>query len=207
MRATLRADTASDTADLAHVHNVLALALRRARDVHGRGRGDTVNNALGASCDTSAAGYASVGVDLRKSAVDRNRVFGADGFTVAAAEASVAARLVAAVKRRVRSTSGVALVFELISAVFNSALAVNHRNGRLLVLQFDAEKLCYFGFLFGRGDVTVGKFRATRSELGSKSAATRAAAAAAVRARKIIHDFGNLFVDVDLEHLAYNEYQ
>lgn len=184
--AGLNADTAGDTADGAGVHNFFALALRRAGDIYGSGYGDSAYNAFGAGSYARAAGYAPVGVDFCKSAFDADCVFGADGFAVAAAEAGVRAGFVAVQKRIAGRAGWIADVFELIRAVFRAAVAVHDSHGRFFVFEFYSQKLCDFRFLFGRGDVTVGKHRSAFGKLLCEAAATRTAAAAAVCSCKIV---------------------
>ena len=198
---------ASDTADLANRRNFFAFALRRAGNEYWSGGGDTFYNSFGTSGNARSARYTSVGVNLRKSARNFYGVFGANGFTVAAAEASIRTSFVAAEERVARRASGISFVFEFVCTVFDSAVAFYNRNGGFFVFEFYAEKLCDFRFLFGGGNVAIGKASAAVGKLGGKSAAARTAEAAAVGDGKVIEDFRDFFVDVYLEYFAYDNYQ
>ena len=84
VRARLCAYTARNTTYLAHARNLFTAALRRTSNEYGRGGGDTVDYAFGAGRNARPARNAPVGVNLRKSARNFNRIFGANRFTVAA---------------------------------------------------------------------------------------------------------------------------
>lgn len=207
VRALLCAHAAGYTADLARVHNFLALALGVAGNIDGSGGGYAFNDVLGAGIDAGTAADAGIGIDLCKFALYSNCIFGADGFAVAASETAVFADLVSAEQTAICRTGGVAAVSECVNGIFCAAVALYNCNRAFFLFEFNAEESCNLRLLFGGGNVAVGEVSLAAGKFSGETAATGASAAAAVCACKVFKDFGDFFVHIYLEYFADYEYE
>ena len=186
-RTELSAKTATDTALFAGVHNVLALAMRRAGYVHFCLCGNTLDNLLGAGVNAHTAGDTNVGIDIRNTVVNGDCVLRAGTETGAEAQTAVVAHLRALEQLSVINASIDTAICVKVYGV-QSACALNVRNGRFIVTYFHTEDFGYLLLAFGAGNVAVGQTALTFAQLFRKACATGATATAAVSACKFFNN-------------------